>query len=74
MNALKLRKIGGSVGIILPKETLARLKVSEGDLLYIHDTRNGVEISPLDPDFEATIKAFSRTRKKYRNALHELAK
>jgi len=74
MNALKLRKIGGSVGIILPKETLARLNVSEGDLLHIHDTHNGFEISPLDPDFEATMKAFSRTRKKYRNALHKLAK
>ena len=35
MSALKLTQIGNSVGVILPKEVLARLKVGKGDLLYL---------------------------------------
>ena len=31
MSALKLTQIGNSVGVILPKEVLARLKLPEGD-------------------------------------------
>ena len=33
--ALQIRKIGNSVGLILPKELLARLKLAEGDKLYV---------------------------------------
>jgi putative addiction module antidote len=74
MYALKLRKIGSSIGVILPKEMLERLNLREGDKLYADENRNGVQLSPYDPEFEAAMEAFSRTRRKYRNALHELAK
>ena len=33
MAALKLTRIGNSVGVILPKDMLARLKVDKGDTL-----------------------------------------
>lgn len=74
MHALKLRKIGSSVGVILPKEILERLHLREGDKLYVDENRNGVQLSPYDPGFEDAMEAFSQTRRKYRNALHELAK
>ncbi|MCU7893114.1 MAG: AbrB/MazE/SpoVT family DNA-binding domain-containing protein [Candidatus Thiodiazotropha sp. (ex Ustalcina ferruginea)] len=74
MHALKLRKIGSSIGVILPKEMLERLHLREGDKLYADESRNGVQLSPYDPEFEAAMEAFSRTRRKYRNALRELAK
>ena len=32
---LKLRKVGNSVGLVLPKEVLARLNVAEGDTLTL---------------------------------------
>ena len=74
MHTLKLRKIGSSVGVILPKEMLERLRVQEGDELYAQENPEGLQLSPYDPAFEAAMRAFARTRKKYRNALHELAK
>ena len=37
--ALQIRKIGNSVGVILPKELLARLKLKEGDKFYPVDNR-----------------------------------
>jgi len=72
--SIKLRKIGNSLGVILPREELERLHLSEGDSLTITRTEDGVEISPYDPEFEMKLKAFEKTRRKYRNALRELAK
>ena len=37
MTVLKLTQIGNSVGVILPKEILARLKLEKGDSLYVTD-------------------------------------
>ena len=74
MHTLKLRKIGSSVGIILPKEMLETLHLSEGDQIFADATKDGLQLTPYDPDFEAAMEAFGRTRKKYRNALHQLAK
>lgn len=39
--ALKLRKIGNSVGLILPKEAMAKLNVQEGDTLALTDGPDG---------------------------------
>jgi len=72
--SLKLRKIGGSVGIIIPREELKRMNVNEGDELYGVADGRGLYLTPLDPDFARKVKAFERTRKRYRNALNELAK
>ncbi len=71
---MKLRKIGGSVGVIIPKEELKRLRVDEGDELFGVADERGLYLSPLDPDFARKVKAFERTRKRYRNALNDLAK
>jgi len=73
-SVMKLRKIGGSVGIIIPKEELDRMHVSEGDELYGVADGQGIRLEPYDPSFEQKLKAFERTRKRYRNALRELAK
>jgi hypothetical protein len=35
---------------------------------------DGARLTPYDPKFEASMEAFGRTRRKYRNALHALAK
>ena len=72
--SLKLRKIGGSVGVIIPREELKRMNVNEGDELYGVADERGLYLTPLDPDFARKVKAYERTRKRYRNALNELAK
>ena len=74
MHTLKLTQIGNSVGIILPKEVLARLKVEKGDVLYLTDSADGMRITPHDPNFEVQMKAARAVMRKRRNVLRELAK
>jgi putative addiction module antidote len=74
MTALKLTQIGNSVGVILPKEVLARLKVEKGDLLFVTDAANGVMLTPYSPEFETQMEAARSIMKKRRNVLRELAK
>ena len=74
MSALKLTQIGNSVGVILPKELLARLGVTKGDTLYTIDAPDGIKLTVSDPDFEAQMEVAKRQMKKWRNVLRELAK
>jgi putative addiction module antidote len=74
MHVLKLTQIGNSVGVILPKEVLARLKAEKGDSIYITETPEGYAVTPHDPAFEEQMVEARRIMKKRRNALHELAK
>lgn len=74
MLTVKVRKIGNSLGAILPGEVAARLRVKEGDTLSVTETPDGVQLSPYDPEFEAAMESFERGRTRYRNALRRLAK
>lgn len=74
MTTLKLTQIGNSVGVILPKEVLARLKVEKGDTLFVTDAANGVTLSAYSAEFEAQMDAARRIMKKRRAVLRELAK
>ena len=74
MSTLKLTQIGNSVGVILPKEVLARLKVEKGDVLYLSEAVNGVLLSPYSAEFEAQMQAARCLMKKRRAVLRELAK
>lgn len=74
MVALKLRPFGNSVGVVLPKELLTRLKVGEGDTLYVTETPDGMQLTPLDPALQEQLRVGRQVMKKYRNVLRELAK
>ncbi|MBX3588731.1 MAG: AbrB/MazE/SpoVT family DNA-binding domain-containing protein [Ramlibacter sp.] len=75
MSALKLTQIGNSVGVILPKEVLARLKLEKGDTVFLTEAANGaIMMSPYSPEFETQMEAARRLMKKRRNVLRELAK
>lgn len=74
MSALKLTSIGNSVGVILPKEWLAKLGVGKGDTLFAVETEGGLRLTTTDPDFEAQMEAARRVMKKRRAVLRELAK
>ena len=71
---VKLRKIGNSLGLILPKEVADQMHVAEGDTLYVVTDTNGTHLTPYDPNFDQAMKAFGETRRSYRNALRALAK
>lgn len=74
MFALKLTQIGNSVGVILPKEVLARLKLDKGDTVYVTEAPDGYRITPHNEEFEAQMKAARSIMKKRRAVLRELAK
>lgn len=74
MLALKLTQIGNSVGLILPKEALAKLKSEKGDMVFLTETADGFTVSPYDKSFEDQMTAMRSVMKKRRGALRELAK
>ena len=74
MFTLKLTQIGNSVGVILPKEVLARLKVEKGGNVFITETPGGFVITPYDPALEDQLKAGREFMQEYRDTFHQLAK
>ena len=74
MLKVKVTAIGNSMGIVLPKEALNKLKADKGDVLYLVDSPEGLTLTPYRQDFEEQMKAAEKVMKKYRNAMHELAK
>jgi putative addiction module antidote len=71
---MKLRKVGGSLGIIIPKDEIDRMHLKEGDELFGLPDGGGLRLQAFDPSFQRKLKAFENTRRQFRNALHELAK
>jgi len=74
MFALKLTQIGNSVGVILPKEVLARLKVEKGSSVFITETPSGYVLTPYDPALAEQIEAGREFMQDYRDTFHQLAK
>ena len=75
---LKLRKVGNSVGVVLPKEALARLNVEEDDTVTLTDAPEGsLRVTPATEgreQFAKQMKAAETIVRRYRNTLRELAK
>ena len=72
---LKLRKVGNSIGTVLPKEALARLNADEGDALYLSETTDGgFRVTASNPEFARKMEIADRLSRRYRHALKELAK
>jgi putative addiction module antidote len=69
----KIIAIGNSAGIILPKETLARLNVAKGDLLYITEGSQGIRLLPFDQDFAAQMEAAREVMRENRDVLQRHA-
>ena len=74
MYTLKVRKVGNSLGTTLPKEILQKLRVEEGDSIFVTETSDGVYLTAHNPNFEKAMTAYEKVSSKYRNALRELAK
>lgn len=72
---LKVRKIGNSYGVVLPKVVLGRLRVKEGDRLFLTETADGAyRITSYDPEFERQMKLAEEGMARYRNTLRALAR
>ena len=74
MFALKLTQIGNSVGVVLPKEFLAKLHLEKGDTVYATESPDGFRLTPFDPAFETQMETATKIMKARRHVLRELAK
>ena len=72
---LKLRKVGNSVGVVLPKEALSRLDAREGDTIVLSEASDGsFRLTPDKAEFAEQMKVAEDVVRRYRNTLRELAK
>ena len=72
MTALKLTRVGNSLGVVLPKETLARLNVGAGDTVYLTESRDGFLLTRCDPELAPQMAAAAKVLKRRRAVLREL--
>lgn len=70
---LKVTTIGNSVGIVLPKEILARLRVEKGDSLYATETPDGIELRAFDEEFADDMEMAEKIMRDNRDLLRKLA-
>jgi putative addiction module antidote len=72
---LQVRKIGNSIGLILPRELLARLRLQEGDKLHVvEQTERGLKLSPYDPKHAKAMEIARRAFREYADTFKALAK
>lgn len=69
---LKVTQIGNSLGVILPKELLAKLKVGKGDSLHVLETKDGIEVTPFDPEFADQMSHAIEVMREDRDVLRKL--
>jgi putative addiction module antidote len=74
MHMLKLTQIGNSVGVILPREALARLRLGKGQSVFLTETPDGYALTPYDPELEEQIQAGREFMREFRDTFHQLAK
>jgi putative addiction module antidote len=74
MHMLKLTQIGNSVGVILPKEALAKLRLEKGQSVFLTETPDGYALTPYDPKLEEQIQAGREFMREFRDTFHQLAK
>ena len=72
---LKVRRFGGSLGLILPLQVTQLLDAHEGEeLILTRSAVGGVCLTPYDPEFAEQIKAARSVMARYKNTIKELAK
>lgn len=75
MFELKLRKIGKSIGVVLPQEVLARLSVREGDAICLTEGVDGsLRITRSSTEFKKQMEVAEGISRRYAKALRDLAK
>jgi len=72
--SLKIIQIGNSLGVTLPKEALAALKVAKGDTITLTPAPDGFRMTPYDPDVASQVDAGRDIMREYRDTLRALAK
>jgi putative addiction module antidote len=75
MVEVKVRKFGNSLGVVLPKEVINRLRTGDGEPLFLIEAPDGgYRLTPYDPDFEKKMAKADDIISRYRNTLRVLSK
>ena len=73
-SALRIRRIGNSAGVILPKDLMARLDWQEGDTLFVVDgAERSLKLTPYDPKHAKALDIARRSFRAYANTYKALA-
>lgn len=72
-NTLKVITVGNSVGVILSKEILEKLRVQKGDSFFAIETSKGIELTPYNPELAGQMKIAEQVMREDRDALRKLA-
>lgn len=70
----KIRKVGNSLGVILPKQMIDELHLKSGDKVTIERKGSNLELRPIDPEFEDWAEAYKEVNTDYKDVLKALAK
>lgn len=74
MYTLKLTQIGNSVGVVLPREALSKLKLAKGESVFLTESPQGFVLTPYDPGLDEEIQAGRAFMREFRDTFHQLAK
>ena len=72
-NKLKIVTVGNSVGVVLPKEILEKLRVQKGESVFAIETSRGVELTPYNPELAEQMTIAEQVMREDRDALRKLA-
>lgn len=70
----EVRRVGKSLGILLPQDVVESLRVAEGDDLLVVRTPDGIQLTPCAPDFTKMVDSTRDYMSRHRKALQELAR
>ncbi|MFZ5616623.1 MAG: AbrB/MazE/SpoVT family DNA-binding domain-containing protein [Pseudomonadota bacterium] len=73
-DTLKIRQIGNSLGVVLPKDLLAALRAREGDEILVTEIETGLQLHRKDAEFEEHMRLVEKVMARYPNTLRALAK
>lgn len=75
MIELKVRKIGNALGVLLPKASLERLKVKEGETLYFTESDDGgYRLTGYNENFSRQVLEAEKIMQQDKDLLRELSK
>jgi len=73
MTTLKVITVGNSMGVVLPRDVLAHLRVKKGDTLYVLEMPDGIQLTPYNPEFASQMEVADEVMRQDRDALRKLA-
>ena len=72
--SITLKKVGGSVAAIIPKDILQRQHLAVNDEVFVLETPDGILLTATDPATKAALAAYAEGARENRAAMAALAK